>query len=169
MIKGLVARVVNATSAFSALISAGDDYSQPHTMAGSAGESIDQRNLLVTLSRMQGFNPGLNEWKRLAVSGDGEIQTTVGTYLGAINQGEFTATGASAEVIPANVVRKYLHVQNQDTTNSVWISFAGSAFADAKSYEVKAGQTFTFNNNVPAAAMHAITGGSSIAVQFMEY
>lgn len=169
MIKGLIARVVNATSAFSALISAGDDYSTPHTMAGSAGESIDQRNLLVTLSRMQGYNAALNEWKRLAVSGDGEIQTTVGTYNGPINQGEFNASAISAEVIPANVVRKYLHIQNPDPTDSVWIHFGDNANADSKSYEVKAGQTFTFNNNVPGAAVFAITGGTSISTQYMEY
>jgi hypothetical protein len=66
-----------------------------------------------------------------------------------------TVTSASASMVAANATRKYLLIQNNDTTGHIYINF-GAAATTANGVKIAAGGSFELNSNILTAQIFAI-------------
>lgn len=94
----------------------------------------------------------------------------LGTLAGAAHANNAkTAGAASAALLAANAARKYLAIQNQDATQSVYVrTDGGAAVADNTSVKIAPGQTWE-PPVPPVGAVNAIRGGASdVLLQVVE-
>lgn len=75
--------------------------------------------------------------------------------LAAGSNVQATVTNASAQLVAADAARKYLLIQNNDTTADIYINF-GAAATLSNGLKIKAGQSYELNCNILTAAVNAI-------------
>jgi hypothetical protein len=78
-----------------------------------------------------------------------------------------TTGGTAQQLMAANVARKYLLIQNQHATESIFFNFTTTAVADSPSVEIKAGVTYEmyggFVSTEAISVIAATTGHKVIA------
>jgi len=75
---------------------------------------------------------------QLAVTGGGGSSTNNATYT----QSNKTVTNSSGSLLAANASRKYLQVQNNDTTGNIFVRCDGSAATTTTSIKIAPAQTW---------------------------
>lgn len=117
-----------------------------------------------TLTDGQFINPQCNN--------KGALLIDPGVVNGAHSSTSATVATSSSQILPANVNRIAVTIQNQDATNPIWINTAGgTSFADGRGTKIMPGGSITFSpQNVPAptGAITAISTGGSVIVNIIE-
>jgi hypothetical protein len=67
-----------------------------------------------------------------------------------------TVTSANAQLAPSDYDRRFLFIQNNDTTGSVWLSFGAPAQLGVGIKLAAGGGGILLDNNVPTAQINAI-------------
>lgn len=80
----------------------------------------------------------------------------LGNVNGAFSQSQKTVTNASAQMLAANLYRRYLMIQNKDSTGSLYINFGGGAATLANGVRIAAGGSYELSGYVPTDAVQAI-------------
>lgn len=82
----------------------------------------------------------------------------VGAALnGAFTQANVTVTNASTTIDPANTSRRYLFIQNNDTSGDIYVTVDGSAATVAKGIKIAAnGGAYELQGYVPNGDINAI-------------
>lgn len=75
---------------------------------------------------------------------------------------QHTSTTTSAVIVPASTGRKFVMIQNKDTTLTTYIS-VGVAATSANGFALAPGATMTFDNAVATNAIYSITPAGSNA------
>lgn len=75
---------------------------------------------------------------------------------GAFTQAAATVTNASAQLVAANAARKYLLVQNKDTSGDIYLNLAGAAATVANGIKVGPGDSLELAEYLPTGAIFAI-------------
>lgn len=141
------------------------------------------------VARAENIGEGYNEkfagggFDKLRISstagGDFEFVTRVGNVVGydkspvgnvevLNNQGAFTSTAktvtsASASLVAANAQRRYLEIQNNDPTGSIFVNVAGAAATTANGRKIGPGESWQLDNYAPTGQVFAIGDAASNA------
>lgn len=75
---------------------------------------------------------------------------------GAFSQAQKTVTSASTAIAAANIVRRYLMVQNNDPSGDVFVTVDGTPATTAKGLKVPAGGALELAGFAPTGAVNAI-------------
>lgn len=75
---------------------------------------------------------------------------------GAITQAAFNVTNVSTNMLAARANRRYLLVQNNDTTGIVYINLAGGVAAEATGIKIIAGASIEIQGYVTSSVIRAI-------------
>lgn len=81
---------------------------------------------------------------------------TLSGQVGSITQAQATVTNVSAQILAARVNRKYLHIQNKDSSGDVYINLAGAAATVANGLKLGPGDSLELADYLPNAAIFAI-------------
>lgn len=79
-----------------------------------------------------------------------------GNINGAFAQNQKTVTNASAQLLAANLFRRYLLIQNKDSVGSVYLKFGATAATTANGVRIPAGGSYEITGFVPTDAIQAI-------------
>lgn len=94
---------------------------------------------------------------RLLDRGDGSFALAVANPRGPLSDHSGVTDGSDHAVVPANPVRGYLFVQNNDASRDIWINFATPATATQPSIRLVPGASMTWELGfIPTDALHAI-------------
>jgi hypothetical protein len=81
---------------------------------------------------------------------------TVTNTAGAFVNAQETVTNASTTIIVANAVRRYLLVQNNDSSGDVYLRFDGGVATIGTGIKLKPGESIELQGYVPTGAVTAI-------------
>lgn len=81
---------------------------------------------------------------------------TITNTGGAFTQSQHTVTTTSGQLRAANALRRYLLIQNNDTTGTVYVNVAGAAATVAAGIAIGPGGSYELGNFVPTGAINAI-------------
>lgn len=79
-----------------------------------------------------------------------------GNINGAFSQSQKTVTNASAQLLAANLFRRYLLIQNKDSVGSVYLKFGATAATTANGVRIPAGGSYEITTFAPTDAIQAI-------------
>lgn len=97
------------------------------------------------------------------------LKVNPGLYRGTPTQTAKSVTTSNAQLLAANVNRSYLVIQNQDSSNPIFLNFGGTAAANNGSLKIPAGGNYvTENGYIPTSAINAIATGGTVAVNVIE-
>lgn len=80
----------------------------------------------------------------------------VSNTAGAFTQAAATVTNASAQLLAANAQRRYLLIQNKDSTGVVFVTLDGTAATTAKGIRIEPGGSYECAGFMPSGAIFAI-------------
>jgi hypothetical protein len=86
----------------------------------------------------------------------GAATVTIANTNGAFTQAQRTVTNASTQLQAANAARRYLLIQNRDTTGIVYVNVAGAAATVAGGIQIDAGGSLELQGFVPTGQINAI-------------
>lgn len=75
---------------------------------------------------------------------------------GAFTQSQKTVTNASAQLLAANIARRYLLIQNNDATGDIYVTLDGTAATTAKGIKIAAGGSLELQGYVTTGQIFAI-------------
>lgn len=75
---------------------------------------------------------------------------------GAFTQSQKTVTNASGQVFAAKAARRYLLIQNNDTSGDVYVTLDGTTATTAKGIKLAAGGSIEIQGFAPTGAINAI-------------
>lgn len=81
---------------------------------------------------------------------------TVQNVNGAFTQAPATVTSASAQLLAAKATRRYLLIQNNDSSGDVFVRLDGAAATLTNGIKIPAGASYEISNFVPTGAIMAI-------------
>lgn len=79
-----------------------------------------------------------------------------GNVNGAFSQTQKTVTNASAQLLAANLFRRYLIIQNKDATGSVYLKFGATAATTANGIRIAPGGAYEITGFAPTDQIQAI-------------
>ena len=82
--------------------------------------------------------------------------TTISNTNGAYTQSTATVTTTSAQLLAANTSRRYLLIQNNDTSGDIYVALDGAASTTARGVKVAAGGSYELASFCPTGAVFAI-------------
>lgn len=94
---------------------------------------------------------------------------TVANANGAATQGRASVTNADQTLIAANTARRWLLMQNNDSTSVLRVTVDGSAASATNGFRVQAGQTFEVPNFCVTGAIHAFMETASAETNNIEF
>lgn len=99
-----------------------------------------------------------------------EGSVTIRNQQGAFSQAQATVTNASGQLLAANAARRYLLIQNNDTTGIVYVTLDGSAATTANGIKLlPGGASLELQGYVPSGAINALGSiASNAAVVVVE-
>lgn len=94
-------------------------------------------------------------------SGEAGTRNTAGSVsisntAGAFTQSQKTVTNASAQLLAANTVRRYLFIQNNDAAGIIYVTLDGTAATTAKGIQIAPGASYECQGYVPTGEIRAI-------------
>lgn len=95
-------------------------------------------------------------------SGSVSGTVNIGNTSGAFTQAQATVTNASGQLLAANAARRYLLIQNNDTSGDIYVTLDGTAATTAKGLKIAAGGALELQGYAPTGAINAI---GSLATQ----
>lgn len=118
----------------------------------------------------------IERFTQILISHDQVTEQTIGIYIGdgdrvgsanisgqvtVSNSGPTThtaktVTSASASMVAANSARKYLLIENDSLTGTIYVNTAGAAATVANGITIGPGESFEFANFVPTGQIFAI-------------
>jgi hypothetical protein len=84
--------------------------------------------------------------------GDVNITNTTGPFVHV----QKTVTNASAELLAERPARRYLIIQNNDTSGDVYVTLDGTAATTSKGIKIAAGGSYECQNFNPSGAIYAV-------------
>ncbi len=75
---------------------------------------------------------------------------------GAFNQAQATVTTTSAQLKAANAARRYLLIQNNDSSGDIFVTVDGTTATTAKGIKLSAGSSIELSTYAPTGAINAI-------------
>ncbi len=75
---------------------------------------------------------------------------------GAFSQAQATVTNTSGQLKAANAARRYLLIQNNDTTGIVYVRLDGGAASSSTGIKIPAGGSYEASSYAPTGAINAI-------------
>lgn len=105
-------------------------------------------NTIKYIIATEGFLDGL--------TGAMQITQTVAVQSSSFANTAKTVTSASGSLIAANTARKYLLVQNKDTSGSIYVNFGGGAATEGNGILIGPGGAYELNANMSTQGIQAI-------------
>lgn len=89
------------------------------------------------------------------ITGAMQITSNVQVQSGSFSAAQATVTNASGQIFAANTARKYLMIQNNDTSGTIYVQF-GAAATVAAGVKIGPGGAYEMDNVQSTQAIHAI-------------
>jgi hypothetical protein len=80
----------------------------------------------------------------------------IANTAGAFNQAQATVTTTSGQLKAANAARRYLLIQNNDSSGDIYVTLDGTTATTAKGIKLAAGSSMELSSYAPTGAINAI-------------
>jgi hypothetical protein len=106
---------------------------------------------------------GSDKARALAISADGGLTLTMLPSAGTLNDKSGTiTTGDTAQTLAVvNADRRYLFIQNVDTSEDLWINFTTAAVKDEPSIKIEAGGSFTMEGSFVSTELVSVIAATT--------
>lgn len=109
-----------------------------------------------------------SNWTNLQCDANGNLKVNAGVVSLTLNPTAPALTTSSTQILAAKPTRNYLFLQNNDSTQTVWIGFGTAATTAAPSLRLTPGSSFQMQNVITSQAVFALATAGTSALTVLE-